>query len=157
MNVDGGNVNATEGKFSQSVQAANFYSPEGMYNAYLGGERGRGVTAGYSGGNYGGIGYNIQHTGTMGLYKAPLYDTASYIRFTAEALNFSELLPGLPVGHLPSADLLILNKRRCNFQRIRNGTDLFRNTRGQCCDCDQTCHDKDNISGYRSHRNTDSI
>ena len=88
VNVDGGNVNATEGKFSQSVQAANFYSPEGMYNAYLGGERGRGVTAGYSGGNYGGIGYNIQHTGTMGLYKAPLYDTASYIRFTAGGFEF---------------------------------------------------------------------
>ena len=72
------------------VNASNFYDGTGTYNVNLGsgGTAGRGVVAGYSGGAYGGIGYNITHTGTSSVYNKPYADTTSYLRFDTGGFNF---------------------------------------------------------------------
>lgn len=65
--------------------APNFQDFTGPYNVNLGsgGNEGRGLVAGYSGGNYGGIGYNIRHTGTSSSWIAPGGDNVSYLSFNA--------------------------------------------------------------------------
>lgn len=69
--------------FSSQVAAPNFYDGTGSYNVNLGSgnSEGRGLAAGYSGGFYGGIGYNVRHNASSGVYIAPLGDTSSYMRF----------------------------------------------------------------------------
>lgn len=43
---------------------------------------------GHSGGNYGGIGYNIDFTTTTGLFNRPLLDFSSYMEFTQGGFKF---------------------------------------------------------------------
>jgi hypothetical protein len=73
-----------------AISAPNFYDATGSYNVNLGsgGSEGRGLVVGYSGGSYGGIGYNVRHTTTGGSYIAPGTDTSSYILFSAGGINF---------------------------------------------------------------------
>lgn len=69
-------------------QAPNFHDSHGFNNVNLGSaNEGRGVVAGYSGGWYAGIGYNLRHTGTSGVMTAPMADTASYIYFGSGGLQ----------------------------------------------------------------------
>jgi hypothetical protein len=73
------------GNFSAgTVTGTNFADAIGTYNVNLGsgGIEGRGAVAGYSGGSYGGIGYNVRHTTTGGQYIAPLSDTSNYLLFS---------------------------------------------------------------------------
>ncbi len=78
-------IRASDGsaRFGGSVSATNFYDSNGSYNVNLGSgnTEGRGVVAGYSGGNYGGIGYNVRFTGTTNQFIAPQADTISMIQF----------------------------------------------------------------------------
>jgi hypothetical protein len=73
-----------------TVAASYFSDPTRTFNVNLGsgGSEGRGAVAGYSGGNYGGIGYNIRHTESTGVITVPLADTASYIRFDGGGFTF---------------------------------------------------------------------
>ncbi len=73
-----------------AISAPNFYDAIGSYNVNLGsgGTEGRALVVGYSGGSYGGIGYNVRHTTTGGSYIAPGTDTSSYILFSAGGINF---------------------------------------------------------------------
>jgi hypothetical protein len=57
----------------------------GVASLYLNG--GRGLSMGYSGGNYGGIGYNITYTGTSDTHIAPSTDTASRLDFTSGGMT----------------------------------------------------------------------
>ena len=71
---------------STAIGAPNFYDVNvGSYNVNLGsgGSEGRGLVAGYSGGSYGGIGYNVRHTTTGGSWIAPGTDTSTYLLFSA--------------------------------------------------------------------------
>jgi hypothetical protein len=72
------------------VTAPNFADSTGSYNVNLGsgGTEGRGLVAGYSGGWYGGIGYNVRHTASSGVIVAPLSDTSSYLAFNAGGFIF---------------------------------------------------------------------
>jgi hypothetical protein len=65
------------------VRAPNFSDGTRTYNVNLGsgGSEGRGLVAGYSGGSYGGIGYNVRHTTSSSTYIAPSTDTVSYLDF----------------------------------------------------------------------------
>ena len=79
------------GNFSAgSITGSNFSDATGTYNVNLGsgGSAGRGVVAGYSGGSYGGLGYNVTHTATGGVYTAPTSDTSSYLRFGSGGMQF---------------------------------------------------------------------
>lgn len=79
------------GNFSAgSITGSNFSDATGTYNVNLGsgGTAGRGVVAGYSGGSYGGLGYNVTHTATGGVYTAPTSDTSSYLRFGSGGMQF---------------------------------------------------------------------
>lgn len=89
-NQSGGTVNATTGTFSSTVTAPNYCDSTGTYNVNLGsgGIPGRAVVAGYSGGAYGGIGYNLTHTSTSNTYTAPGGDPSSYIRFDSGGFVF---------------------------------------------------------------------
>ena len=73
-----------------AINAANHYDGAGTYNVNLGsgGTTGRGAVAGYSGGSYGGIGYNITHTATTNTYNKPVADTTSYLRFDSGGFVF---------------------------------------------------------------------
>lgn len=73
------------------IEATNFHDTTGTYNVNLGsgGVEGRGLVAGYSGGSYGGIGFNIRHTATGGQWIAPSSDTASYLLFTAGGMQLN--------------------------------------------------------------------
>lgn len=75
---------------SGSIQANNFYDAIGSYNVNLGcaGNEGRGVVAGYSGSSYSGIGYNVRHTTTGGVWVAPGTDTSSYLVFGNAGFTF---------------------------------------------------------------------
>lgn len=77
------NPNSVKLNVNGQVAGSNFGDAIGTYNVNLGGAatEGRGVVAGYSGGSYGGIGYNIRHTTSGGSYVAPLTDTVNYLRF----------------------------------------------------------------------------
>lgn len=72
-----------------SVQATNFRDANSTANVNLGsgGIEGRGIVAGYSGGWYGGIGYNVRHTVSSGVFVAPLADTLSYLEFNAGGMR----------------------------------------------------------------------
>lgn len=48
----------------------------------------RAVKIGFSGGNYGGIGYNLDFTGTTGLFNRPLNDRSSYLEFWSGGFKF---------------------------------------------------------------------
>ncbi len=76
------------------TSSSNFHDSNGVYNVNLGETLDRGLAAGYSGGSYGGIGYNIRHTTTSASYIAPFADTVSYIRFTVGGFEFL----GAPTG-----------------------------------------------------------
>ena len=90
-NITGSNV-LTAGSVSAggNVIGPNFSDATGTYNVNLGssGSAGRGAVAGYSGGAYGGVGYNITHTATSGVYNKPLADQTSYLRFDSGGFNF---------------------------------------------------------------------
>ena len=75
---------------SGSIQANNFYDAIGSYNVNLGcaSNEGRGVVAGYSGSSYSGIGYNVRHTTTGGVWVAPGPDTSSYLVFGNGGFTF---------------------------------------------------------------------
>jgi hypothetical protein len=81
---------------SGSIQANNFYDAIGSYNVNLGcaSNEGRGVVAGYSGSSYSGIGYNVRHTTTGGVYVAPGTDTSSYLLLANGGFTFY----GAPLG-----------------------------------------------------------
>jgi hypothetical protein len=89
--------------FSSNVRSPNFYDATGTYNVNLGsgGSEGRGMVAGYSGGSYGGIGYNIRHTATGGTYVAPSADTVSYLLFNAGGFTFQGAASGT-AGRTPT-------------------------------------------------------
>ena len=74
---------------SSFAQATNFYDLTGNYNVYLGsgGTAGRGIVAGYSGGNYGALGYNITFTNTTGVYNKPIGDQTTMLRFDSGGMN----------------------------------------------------------------------
>jgi hypothetical protein len=80
----------TGGTSSGLITAPNFADATGSYNVNLGsgGSEGRGLVAGYSGGAYGGIGYNVRHSATSEQYVAPSGDTVSYLRFEAGGFRF---------------------------------------------------------------------
>lgn len=87
------------GLISQNyVQSGNFRDTYGTNNVNLGngGNEGRGLVAGYSGGNYGGIGHNIRHTGSSSSWIAPGGDNVSYLTFNA-GFTFS-FAPGGAAG-----------------------------------------------------------
>jgi len=63
-------------------------SSVGAYHANLGGANARGAAIGYSGGAYGGIGYNITHTATSATYNKPNADQTSYLRFDNGGFTF---------------------------------------------------------------------
>jgi hypothetical protein len=90
-----------------TVTATNFADLTGGYNVNLGstGSEGRGVVAGYSGGAYSGIGYNIRHTASSSVYVAPGTDTTSYILFNAGGFNFQGA-PGGAAGRTLSLSTL---------------------------------------------------
>ncbi len=69
----------TTATFSGVVSGSNFHDANGVFNVNLGGAQGRGIVAGYSGGSYGGLGYNIRHTTTNATWIAPTSDTVSYL------------------------------------------------------------------------------
>lgn len=48
----------------------------------------RAVKIGYSGGNYGGIGYNMDFTSTTGIFNRPLNDHSSYLEFWNGGFRF---------------------------------------------------------------------
>lgn len=66
-----------------SLSAVNFSDNHLNSNINLGSGNieGRGLVAGFSGGMYGGIGYNLRHTNTTGLFINPLPDYGSYLTF----------------------------------------------------------------------------
>ena len=73
-----------------SAQSPN-HSDIGLpYNVNLGsgGTEGRGLVAGYSGGSYAGIGYNVRHTSSSATWTAPGGDYATYILFN-QGFTFS--------------------------------------------------------------------
>jgi hypothetical protein len=71
--------------FSEIGGAPNYFDGTGAYNVNLGsgGSEGRGIVAGYSGGSYSGIGYNVRHTTTGSTWIAPGTDTSSYLMFNS--------------------------------------------------------------------------
>ena len=127
-NVAIGATTATTGKFttmnatslvtSSYTQSSNFQDSAGAFNANLGsgGTIGRGAVAGYSGGFYGGIGYNITHTSTSGVYNKPLADQTSYLRFdnggfiflTNTSVSSASSIPLTQIGALSNAGALTL-------------------------------------------------
>lgn len=83
-------TNSGNAVLSGSLTATNFADATGSYNVNLGsgGSEGRGLVAGYSGGWYGGIGYNVRHTAGSGVLTAPGGDTASYVLFNSGGFTF---------------------------------------------------------------------
>jgi hypothetical protein len=97
--------------FTGNVTGPNFCDATGSYNVNLGsgGTAGRGVVAGYSGGSYGGIGYNVTHTATGGVYTAPSSDTSSYLRFASAGFTFLGAAAGAAGRTLSYTSLATLN------------------------------------------------
>jgi hypothetical protein len=119
---------ATPLQVNGEARAANFSDGTGNYNVNLGSgnSEGRGLVAGYSGGSYGGIGYNVRHTAVGSTYVSPLADTANYILFSqgfqflgdsgvvaGRTTNFTELMRITNAGNVgigttnPSAKLTV--------------------------------------------------
>jgi hypothetical protein len=89
------------GNFSAGTITANNYADAtGAYNVNLGsgGSEGRGLVAGYSGGSYSGIGYNVRHSTTSATYIAPSTDFSSYLLFNAGGFTFNGASSGSPAG-----------------------------------------------------------
>jgi hypothetical protein len=82
--------NAFGGFSAGPITASNLSDATGFYNVNLGsgGTEGRGLVAGYSGGSYGGIGYNVRHTTTSSSWIAPGTDTSSYLLFNSAGFTF---------------------------------------------------------------------
>jgi hypothetical protein len=77
------------GTLTGSLSAPNFRDGSGAFNVNLGSSsEGRGAVAGFSGGAYGGIGFNVRHTSTSEQYVAPSGDTVSYLRFDGGGFRF---------------------------------------------------------------------
>jgi hypothetical protein len=75
-------VNPAGTSILNNARANNFHDSTGTYNVNLGSpSEGRGLVAGYSGGWYAGIGYNVRHSGSTGVMYAPSADTALYLNF----------------------------------------------------------------------------
>jgi hypothetical protein len=76
------------------VCATNFYDATAAYNVNLGsgGSEGRGLVAGYTSSNYGGIGYNVRH-GPVN-WVAPGADLANYLLFQGQAFYFYYMAGG---------------------------------------------------------------
>jgi hypothetical protein len=93
-----------------STTSTNFADTTGSYNVNLGsgGLEGRGLVAGYSGGSYGGIGYNVRHTTTGGTYIAPLADTSNYLLFN-QGFTFFGAATGTAGRTLSYTNLASLN------------------------------------------------
>jgi hypothetical protein len=98
------------GTFTGSTTSTNFADITGSYNVNLGsgGLEGRGLVAGYSGGSYGGIGYNVRHTTTGGTYIAPLADTSNYLLFN-QGFTFFGAATGTAGRTLSYTNLASLN------------------------------------------------
>ena len=75
---------------SGGITANNYADGTGAYNVNLGSgnNEGRGLVAGYSGGSYSGIGYNVRHSTTSNTYIAPGTDTSSYLLFNSSGFTF---------------------------------------------------------------------
>jgi len=58
-----------------------------IWNGYRAGNT-RALSLGYSGGNYGGIGYNVDFTTTTGIFNRPSNDQSSYLEFTHGGFRF---------------------------------------------------------------------
>lgn len=58
-----------------------------VWNGYKGGNV-RALNLGYSGSNYGGIGYNVDFTTTTGVFNRPLNDQSSYLEFANGGFRF---------------------------------------------------------------------
>jgi len=93
--LDAGNYSSyalplTGGTLTGALSAPNFRDGAGAFNVNLGsgGSEGRGLVAGYSGGAYGGIGFNVRHTATSEEHIAPSPDTTSYLRFQGGGFFF---------------------------------------------------------------------
>ena len=100
------------GNFSAgTITATNYADTIGAYNVNLGsgGSEGRGLVAGYSGGSYSGIGYNVKHTVTGATYIAPNADTSSYLLFNASGFTFYGAASGLAGRTLSYKSLATLN------------------------------------------------
>jgi len=100
------------GNFSAGrITANNYADATGAYNVNLGsgGSEGRGLVAGYSGGSYSGIGYNVRHTVTGATYIAPNADTSSYLLFNASGFTFFGATSGLAGRTLSYKSLATLN------------------------------------------------
>jgi len=80
----------TGGTLTGALTAPNFRDAAGEFNVSLGSgaTAGRGAAAGYSGGAYGGIGFNLRHTATSEQYIAVTGDTVSYLRFDGGGFRF---------------------------------------------------------------------
>jgi hypothetical protein len=91
--------------------ATNFRDSTGTYNVNLGsgGTEGRGLVAGYSGGSYSGIGYNVRHTTTGATWIAPSTDTSSYVLFTSGGFSFLGAAAGAAGRTLSYTTLATLN------------------------------------------------
>jgi hypothetical protein len=99
--LDAGNYSSyalplTGGTLTGALTAPNFRDSAGAFNVNLGsgGTEGRGAAVGYSGGAYGGIGYNVRHTATSEQYVAPTGDTVSYLRFDGGGFRFFSAAAG---------------------------------------------------------------
>lgn len=94
-----------------TVTATNFADATGGYNVNLGSNsiEGRGLVAGYSGGSYGGIGYNVRHTTTGGVWIAPSTDTSSYLLFNSAGFTFYGAGSGVAGRTLSYTGLATLN------------------------------------------------
>ena len=84
------NTSADGVQVAGAAQAQNFHDNQTTTNVNLGNgvTEGRGVVAGYSGGAYSGLGYNIRHTSTTNVLTIPNSDTASYLQFRNSGFDF---------------------------------------------------------------------
>lgn len=88
--------NSGNATLSGSMSSPNFRDSINNHNVNLANEgtEGRGVVAGFSGGNYSGIGYNLRFGDTSDTWIAPIADSASQISFSQGGFVFY----GWPTG-----------------------------------------------------------
>lgn len=101
--------------FDALALKANLASPSftgtpvfATYDVPFGNSSARSLSIGYSGWSYGGLGYNVQHTATSGVYNAPLSDTSSYICFHAGGIKFLGAASGTAGRSLTFTELAYL-------------------------------------------------
>lgn len=93
-----------------SVNGTSFSdSSVGAYHANMGGASQRGLSIGYSGGYYSGIGYNITHTASNGVYNKPLADQTSYLRMDNGGFVFFTNSSTTVANGIALSQLAILN------------------------------------------------